>query len=78
MFCDLQFCQSWIVLLILVHVTDLGMLWWYCPIMPDGFWPIGGDEREPCVSPLMPGIVCDEPMEYSEAGVEPYGLLMRR
>lgn len=42
-----------------------------------GFWPKGGDDREPCVSPLMDGMVCDDAMEYSEPGVDPYGLLIR-
>ena len=40
-------------------------------------WPKGGDDREPCVNPLIDGIVCDDAMEYSEEGAAPYGLLMR-
>jgi hypothetical protein len=31
--------------------------------MLEGFWPKGGDERGPCVSPEIEGIVCDDAME---------------
>jgi hypothetical protein len=39
------------------------MLWLNCPIMLDELWLIGGDDKEPCVKPLIDGIVCDEAIE---------------
>jgi hypothetical protein len=62
-FCDLKAELARCISIERDGFTDLGMLWPNCPIMLEGFWPKGGDERGPCVSPEIEGIVCDDAME---------------